>query len=78
MPFADVQKVLEQRCYMCHGVAVQQKSVRVDQPDQVAKHAQGIYQQVTSKVMPLGNATQMTEDERALIGRWFREGAKTQ
>ncbi|RYF80443.1 MAG: hypothetical protein EOO29_13885 [Comamonadaceae bacterium] len=78
VPYADVQKVLEQRCYMCHGAAVQQKSVRVDQPEQVAKHAQGIYQQVVAtKVMPLANSTQMTEDERALIGRWFKEGAKT-
>jgi uncharacterized membrane protein len=25
--------------------------------------------------MPLGNATQITEAERALIGRWFKEGA---
>ena len=41
--FADVQKVLEQRCYMCHGAAVQQKNLRVDVPAQVAQHAQNIY-----------------------------------
>ncbi|WP_038218306.1 urate hydroxylase PuuD [Xenophilus azovorans] len=76
--YADVQKVLEQRCYMCHGAAVQQKNVRVDTPDQVALHAQGIYQQVVAaKTMPLNNATQMTDAERALIGRWFNGGAKT-
>jgi len=76
--YADVQKVLEQRCYMCHGAAVQQKNVRVDTPDQVAVHAQGIYQQVVAaKTMPLNNATQMTDAERALIGRWFNGGAKT-
>ena len=27
------------------------------------------------KLMPLNNATQMTDDERALIGRWFEAGA---
>lgn len=76
--YAEVQKVLEQRCYMCHGVAVQQKNVRVDTPDQVALHAQGIYQQVVAaKTMPLNNATQMTDAERSLIGRWFNAGAKT-
>ena len=76
--FADVQKVLEQRCYMCHGAAVQQKNLRVDVPAQVAQHAQNIYQQVVAtKVMPLGNATQMTDAERALIAQWYQAGAKT-
>jgi uncharacterized membrane protein len=30
--YADVQKVLEQRCYMCHGAQVQMKNVRLDTP----------------------------------------------
>jgi uncharacterized membrane protein len=34
---ADVQKVLEQRCFMCHGAAVQMKNVRVDSPEQVKR-----------------------------------------
>ena len=76
--FADVQKVLEQRCTICHGAAVQQKNLRVDLPAQVAQHAQNIYQQVVAtKVMPLGNATQMTDAERALIAQWYQAGAKT-
>jgi uncharacterized membrane protein len=76
--FKDVQKVLEQRCFMCHGAAVQMKNVRVDTPDQVAAHAQAIYQQVVvTKIMPMNNTTGMTDEERALIGRWFQAGAKT-
>ena len=76
--FKDVQKVLEQRCYMCHGPAVQMKNVRVDSPEQVAAHAQAIYQQVVvTKIMPMNNATGITDEERALIGRWFQGGAKT-
>jgi uncharacterized membrane protein len=76
--FADVQKVLEQRCYQCHGAALQMKNVRVDSPDQVAAHAQGIYQQVVvTKIMPMNNATGITDAERALIGKWFEAGAKT-
>jgi uncharacterized membrane protein len=27
--------------------------------------------------MPLGNATQMTDAERALIAQWYQAGAKT-
>ena len=76
--FGDVQKVLEQRCYSCHGAALQMKNVRVDSPEQVAAHAQGIYQQVVvTRIMPMNNATGITEAERALIGKWFEAGAKT-
>ncbi len=76
--FGDVQKVFEQRCYLCHGAQVQMKNVRVDTPDQVAAHAQAIYQQVVvTKIMPMNNATGITDDERALIARWFDAGAPT-
>lgn len=75
--FAGVQKVLEQRCYQCHGAQVQMKNVRVDTPQAVRQHAQGIYQQaVLAKAMPLNNATQMTEPERALLRQWFEAGAR--
>ena len=76
--FGDVQKVLEQRCYMCHGAAVQMKNVRLDTPDQVALHAQAVYQQVVvTKIMPMNNSTGITDAERALIGTWFQAGAVT-
>ncbi|RDI27215.1 putative membrane protein [Pseudacidovorax intermedius] len=78
VPYAEVQKVLEQRCYMCHGAAVQMKNVRLDSPEQVAAHAQAVYQQVVvTKIMPMNNATNITDAERGLIGRWFQGGAKT-
>ena len=77
--FAQVQNVLAQRCYMCHGEAAQMKGVRLDQLDAVKLHAQGIYQQVAvTRQMPLNNATQITEDERQLIKRWFEGGAPLQ
>jgi uncharacterized membrane protein len=31
---------------------------------------------VVTKLMPMNNATGITEAERALIGQWYREGAK--
>ena len=74
--YAMLQPVLAQRCYQCHGEQVQMKNVRIDSPEGVKLHAQAIYQQVVvSKIMPMNNATQITEDERALIGRWFEGGA---
>jgi uncharacterized membrane protein len=76
--FGEVQKVLEQRCYMCHGAQVQMKNVRLDTPEQVAAHAQGVYQQaVVTKIMPMNNSTGITDAERELIGKWFQAGAST-
>jgi uncharacterized membrane protein len=76
--YAQVQKVLEQRCYMCHGPQVQMKNVRLDSPQAVKLHAPSIYQMaVVTRLMPMNNATGITESERALIGQWFREGAPT-
>ena len=74
---AQVQQVMEQRCLMCHGAQVQMKNVRLDSPDSLRQHAQGIYQQVVvTRLMPMNNATQITDAERELIGRWFLAGAK--
>jgi uncharacterized membrane protein len=74
--YAQVQQVLAQRCFMCHGAQVQMKNVRLDSPGAVKQHAQQVYQMaVVTRLMPMNNATGMTEAERALIGQWFREGA---
>jgi len=76
---AQVRAVIEQRCVVCHGEQVQMKNVRLDPPAALRQHAQGIYQQsVASKVMPLNNSTGMTDDERALLGRWFDAGARVE
>jgi len=61
--YAQLKPVVEQRCVMCHGEALQSKGVRLDSPDELKKHAQTVYQQVVvSKLMPLNNATGLTED----------------
>ena len=74
-----MQKILEQRCYLCHGAQGQMKNVRLDSPELVKQHAQAMYQQaVVTKIMPTNNATGITDAERALIGRWFLVGAKTE
>ena len=72
----ELQAVLQQRCVQCHGAEVQMKGLRLDVPEQVASRASLIYQRVVQqKLMPLNNATQMTEAERALVARWFQAGA---
>ncbi len=75
--YAQVQPILAQRCYICHGEQVQQKNLRVDSEALASANAQLIYQQVVAaKLMPLANSTQMTDDERALVGRWFEGQGK--
>ncbi|MDQ2736390.1 MAG: hypothetical protein M3Y55_15685, partial [Pseudomonadota bacterium] len=74
--FAQVQTVIAQRCQMCHNAAFNNKGVRLDSADEIAAHAQQIYQQaVVLKLMPMNNATQITDAERAILGRWFEAGA---
>ncbi|WP_397408322.1 urate hydroxylase PuuD [Polaromonas sp.] len=76
--YTSLQKVLEQRCYLCHGAQVQMKNVRLDSPALLRQHAQAVYQQVVvSKTMPMNNTTGITEAERALVRQWFEAGAKT-
>ena len=76
--YANLQKVLEQRCYLCHGAQVQMKNVRLDSPTLLRQHAQAVYQQVVvSKTMPMNNSTGITEAERLLVKQWFEAGAKT-
>ncbi|MBU4183360.1 MAG: urate hydroxylase PuuD [Gammaproteobacteria bacterium] len=76
--YAQLKPVIEQRCVMCHGEALQSKGVRLDQPAAVKQHAQMIYQQVVlMKAMPMNNATGLTDAERALFAQWFMDGAPT-
>jgi len=79
VPFSQVQTILAQRCYLCHGAQVQMKNVRLDSVDAVKLNAQNLYQQVVvSKQMPMNNATGITDAERATIAQWFQAGAKTE
>ena len=68
---AQVQAISAQRCLACHTGEVAQKGVRLDSAEALMAHKAQIYQQVNvQRAMPLNNATGLTEEERALIGRW--------
>ena len=74
--FAQVQAIVAQRCQLCHNAQLANKNVRLDSADEIGRHAQDIYQQaVVLKAMPMSNATQITDAERAELGRWFQAGA---
>ena len=77
--YKTLQPILAQRCYMCHGEQVQMKNVRLDSAAGVAAHAQMVYQQaVVTRIMPMNNATGISDAERAVIKQWFESGAHTE
>jgi uncharacterized membrane protein len=73
---AEVQAVIQQRCVLCHNAQLQNKGVALHTPELIRQHALQIQQQVViQRLMPFNNATQITEAERALLGRWIAAGA---
>jgi len=76
--FSQVQAVVTQRCVPCHNAQVVNKNIQLHTPELIARNAQALYQQAAVlKAMPLNNATQITDAERAVLARWFESGAPT-
>ncbi len=82
--FADVKPIVDQRCHVCHaakpqfpGFAEAPKGVMFDTPAQIKKLAPQIMAQaVKTHTMPLGNVTQITEEERSVLGTWIVQGSR--
>lgn len=84
--FDEIRPLMETHCVQCHsatptftGIATAPQGVMLDTPAQIRTMAQRINTQVVvSGVMPLGNSTGMTQEERDLIGAWFHQGASVE
>ena len=82
--FQQVRTIVGQRCLTCHssaptfpGIAQAPAGVILQSPELIIQNAQRVYQQVAvTRIMPLGNATGMTDMERAVIAAWVSAGAK--
>jgi uncharacterized membrane protein len=76
---ADVVAVIRKRCTVCHSTSPAIRTfgtppvgVAFDTPEQMRQLAPRIRARaVETQTMPPGNATFMTEDERALLARWL-------
>ncbi len=80
--FAELRSVLDRRCVPCHaaqpthaGFAQPPKGIVLETADQVAANAAQLAETVGNRYMPIANLTQMTDGERALVARWFAQGA---
>lgn len=77
---AEVQPIIERRCTTCHSAdptfaafPAAPAGVVLDTAEQIRSQALRIHQQtVVLQVMPIGNLTQMTDGERAVIDAWYR------
>ncbi|MFP5422231.1 MAG: urate hydroxylase PuuD [Gammaproteobacteria bacterium] len=82
--FAKVSSVIQERCSVCHSAtpsspmfSAPPAGFMLDTPEQIKAQAAKIHaQSVASQIMPLGNITQMTQEERDLIGSWIDQGAQ--
>ena len=83
VPFTRAQAIVRARCVPCHSahptkVDVAPMGLVFDTPKEIHAQASLIEQvAVTTKVMPLGNETGMTQAERDTLGAWIKQGAKT-
>ena len=79
--FSQVQPIFQQRCISCHAkvptddiIHETPKGVVLENELQIKQHLPKILEMaVIAKSMPLGNKTQITEDERKLIGAWVQQ-----
>jgi uncharacterized membrane protein len=82
--FAEAQQIIDSHCVSCHAQTpthesfeAAPKGVIFETPEQIRRYAAQIRRQaVLSDIMPLGNETEMTDEERQTLGAWIAQGAK--
>jgi uncharacterized membrane protein len=74
--------IVQTRCVSCHSATPADEGfdeapggVMFDTAEQLRSHARKVMAQaVLTEAMPLGNLTEMTDEERARLGAWIRAG----
>ena len=82
--YAEVRGIVTERCLPCHSqwpthpvAAAAPAGVYFDTPEELVKLADRVKAVVVdTQTMPLGNLTEMSEEERATLGAWLAAGAK--
>lgn len=84
--WAEVQPVFARRCTPCHAEHPTHPSfveaplgMLMDTPERVAAKVDAIHERtVVLKTMPIGNLTEMTDEERGIVAAWYASGAPTE
>lgn len=82
--FSQIKPILEKRCNSCHGthptddiIKTAPNGVIFEEEEETKMYLPRIYEQViVAKTMPLANKTQITDEERALLGAWVQQNMK--
>ncbi|HEX8394980.1 MAG TPA: urate hydroxylase PuuD [Longimicrobium sp.] len=82
--FAQANAVIQKRCAVCHSADAADRTfgpapagVAFDSPEQIIARAERIRTRaVETKTMPPANKTHISEEERALLGRWIAQGGR--
>jgi uncharacterized membrane protein len=76
---AQIMPIIEQRCMSCHsqhptqpGFSSPAAGLSYDKVGVLENNADKVNTQVMQKIMPLGNLTKMTTEEREQVSRWYR------
>lgn len=78
----EVFSIIAARCQACHSAHATMMpmaawGLSLDSMEDVRRNAVPIHRQVVElEAMPIGNATHMTREERAVIARWYAEQAR--
>jgi uncharacterized membrane protein len=70
--FERIQPVIAERCTTCHSGVSAPLGIRFETQSEIEARVDDIERQaVLTRAMPPGNATGMTDDERALLATWI-------
>jgi len=79
---AEVHAIAELRCTACHSATPSDEGftdapagVMFDTPEQLYATRDRVFTQVSTGIMPPGNLTGLTDQERAAILGWYEAGA---
>ncbi len=84
--FSEANMIIEKRCKSCHSLhptddvfKAPPNGVVYETPADIVKLKDKIMQRVVvTKTMPQNNKTNITEEERQMIGCWIQQGAKVE
>ena len=77
--FAVVREIIDRHCTLCHSINPSHQSfdtaplgIVFDRAEDIRRLTGHIHEQaVATEAMPLGNMTEMTEEERAMLAAWI-------
>ncbi len=79
--FTEVQPILENYCYSCHGYGSEEGGISLDSlealsdQERLSKHDRwlAVWRNVRAQTMPPADSDQPTEEERELLGQWIEK-----